>query len=115
VRKRPHRAGLPIAAAAAVGALGAASAGTPQVPTRHAVEMRGIGFHPDTLRVARGDTVVWINRDIVPHTATSSRKSDWNTGTIAQGDSGRYVAGRKGTESYSCLLHPTMRGILIVR
>ena len=44
-----------------------------------------MAFHPEVLEVQRGDTVVWINRDIVPHTATATRKSGWDTGTAPSG------------------------------
>ena len=74
-----------------------------------------MAFHPETLELWRGDTVVWINRDIVPHTATATRKPGWNTGSLLQGESGRYVPRRKGEEPYFCLFHPTMLGKLIVR
>ncbi len=84
-------------------------------PKRHIVEMSGMGFHPDTLELRRGDTVVWINRDIVSHTATAKTKAAWTTGTLAQGQSGSYVARRKGEDPYFCQLHPTMLGRLFVR
>jgi plastocyanin len=96
---------------------GAAIAPRPSepVPRRHVVEIRGMAFHPAVLEVRRGDTVVWINRDIVPHTATATRKPGWNTGPLPQGKSGRYVANRRGEDSYVCELHPTMLGKLVVR
>lgn len=84
-------------------------------PRRHTVEIRGMEFHPAELAVAVGDTVVWINRDLVPHTATSSGKLKWDTGQLAQGQSGRYVASTAGTMKYVCAFHPTMRGTLFVR
>ena len=84
-------------------------------PTSHTVEIRGMEFHPAELTVAVGDTVVWINRDLVPHTATGAGKTKWDTGQLAQGDSGRYVARVAGTVSYVCTFHPTMRGKLLVR
>ena len=31
----------------------------------HTIEIRGMEFHPAELTVALGDTVVWINRDVV--------------------------------------------------
>jgi plastocyanin len=74
-----------------------------------------MAFRPEVLEVWRGDTVVWINRDIVPHTATASQKPGWNTGPLAQGQSGQYVASHRAENSYFCELHPTMRGKLIVR
>jgi plastocyanin len=74
-----------------------------------------MGFHPQELEVRRGDTIVWINRDIVPHTATSTRRSGWNTGQLLQGKAGLYVPRRAGEDAYVCQLHPVMRGKLIVR
>jgi plastocyanin len=79
------------------------------------VEIRGMEFHPEVLEVGRGDTVTWINRDLVPHTATATGKGGWNTGPLSQGDSGRYVAHAPAEAPYVCELHPTMLGKLIVR
>jgi plastocyanin len=104
----------------AAGALVLAGAAIPPrttdtVPHRHIVEIQGMAFHPEVLEVERGDTVVWINRDIVPHSATASRKPGWNTGPLLQGKSGQYVANRRGEDSYFCELHTVMLGKLIVR
>jgi plastocyanin len=112
-------AGLPIAALSVIGVLALAGAAAPShpagVPQRHVVEIRGMAFHPEVLEVRRGDTVVWINRDIVPHTATATRKSGWDTGTLLQGESGQYVVSHGGEDPYICKLHPVMLGKLIVR
>lgn len=82
----------------------------------HTVEVSGLAYHPADLEVAPGDTITWINRDIVPHTATSDT-SPWaiDTGTLATGDSLKYVAGRAGVYRYTCTFHPTMQGRLVVR
>ena len=81
-------------------------------PRTHTVEIRGMEFHPAELTVAPGDTIVWINRDIVPHTATATA---WGTDVLSQGQSGSIVARRAGTIRYVCNLHPTMHGTLLVR
>ena len=88
-----------------------------RAPTTHTVEIRGMEFHPAVLTVAVGDTVVWINRDIVPHTATAAGggRMKWDTGQLPQGQSGHYVASHKGVARYACTLHPTMHGRLIIR
>ena len=104
----------------AIGALALAGAGVPSrpagpLPQRHVVEIRGMAFHPEALEVRRGDTVVWINRDIVPHTATADRSPGWDTGPLLQGKSGQYVALDRGEDPYFCKLHPVMLGKLIVR
>ncbi len=85
------------------------------VPKTHTVEIRGMEFHPAVLTVAVGDTVLWINRDIVPHTATASSGAGWNTGQLLQNQTGRQVMTRPGATRYVCSFHPTMRGKLIVR
>jgi plastocyanin len=74
-----------------------------------------MAFHPAELEVRRGDTVVWVNRDIVAHTATAAREPAWDTGSLASGDSGTHVAGVRGEVEYYCELHPTMEGRLVVQ
>lgn len=81
---------------------------------RHLIEILGFKFVPSDLSVQRGDTVVWVNRDIVPHTATFSRDSGWKSGPLQQGDSARYVAQSEGEEPYFCEFHPSMVGKLVV-
>jgi plastocyanin len=98
---------------------------TGSAPKTRMVEIRGMEFHPAELTVAVGDTVVWINRDIVPHTATAGgdggdggggeKHQKWDTGTLTQDKTGRYVAQRAGVVRYSCVFHPTMHGTLTVR
>lgn len=88
--------------------------GTPP-PRRHVIEIGGMAFRPTSLVVAPGDTVVWINRDLVPHTATAEAARGWDTGVLAQERSGRVVVGRPGEVKYLCALHPGMRGTLIIR
>src|SRR3989442_226955 len=95
--------------------LAALAAGLSKAPTTHTVEIRGMEFHPAELPGAVGDPVVWINRDIVPHPATGSGRTKWDTGQLLQGQKGRYVASSRGTKRYACAFHPTMHGTLIVR
>ena len=78
----------------------------------HVVEMRAFAFQPDTVRAAVGDTVVWINRDVVPHTATSS---DWDSGEMKQSAEWRLVIESGGEFSYLCTLHPSMTGVVTSR
>jgi plastocyanin len=84
-------------------------------PRRHVVEIQGMAFKPGVLEVNRGDTVAWVNRDMVPHTATAIGKPAWSTRTLLQDQSGELVATDSGTIPYFCELHPVMTGKLIVR
>lgn len=78
------------------------------------VVLRGMKYLPATLIVNAGDTVVWKNEDVVPHTATAGNKS-FDSGSIEPGASWSYAAKRKGTYLYYCAFHPNTRGKLIVR
>lgn len=78
----------------------------------HIVEIRNSAFLPRTLTIKAGDTVIWKNRDIVPHTATGKA---FDTGNLDSGQSGSYVAKRKGNYSYICTYHPSMKGTIIVK
>jgi plastocyanin len=90
------------------------SAPAPPAPRRHVVEIRGFEYRPAALRIAPGDTVVWVNRDVVPHTA-SATKGDWDSGSIPPEGSWRRVFTAEGPASYLCALHPTMKAELTVR
>jgi plastocyanin len=82
-------------------------------PTTSAIHIRAFQFAlADTVQT--GDTVVWINDDVVPHTATDLGKS-FDSGEIESGHEWRFVARAPGTFAYECTLHPTMRGTLVVR
>jgi plastocyanin len=83
-------------------------------PRTHTVTIRGMNYLPPTLTVDVGDTVVWKNEDMVPHTVTDRGKS-FESRSIVSGASWSYVANKKGTYSYYCTFHPNMNGKLIVR
>lgn len=73
-----------------------------------------MAYHPAVLRVAPGDSVAWVNHDIVPHTATAEGDPTWTTKSLAQGEEGALVAPLAGELHYYCALHPVMRGRLLV-
>jgi plastocyanin len=111
VRGRVWRAGLTLLAAAAVTAAACASGGHAP-PVKHVVEIKGFLFQLDTVTAAVGDTLVWVNRDIVPHAVEGG---PLRSGSIAPDSSWTYVARAAGTVDYICPFHPTMKGTLVVR
>ena len=80
----------------------------------HRVVIDGMKFTPQALVVHSGDTVVWENEDLVPHTVTASNKS-FDSKSIEPGKSFYYKTRHEGTFHYSCRFHPTMTGTLIVK
>jgi len=83
-------------------------------PRVHTVLIEGMRFQPEGLTVAAGDTVVWINRDMVPHTATSA-SGRFDSNEIAPGKTWTYSVRAAGEFAYVCTYHPLMKAVLRVR
>jgi plastocyanin len=96
-----------VAAYAATG-LGLANA-TSLTPTKHKIVIKKFRFQPDRITVRVGDTIAWINQDIVPHTATADA-GDWDTEKLNKGESNSVVVTEEMTGRYFCVFHPKMKG-----
>lgn len=96
--------GLPFVATPAAAAGGA--------PATHTVVIEAMTFNPQRLTVRRGDTVVWINKDPFPHTATAAGVFD--SRSIPAGGSWKHSAGKAGEFVYLCTLHSNMKAVLKV-
>ena len=83
-------------------------------PRTHTVTMENMQFQPATLTVTRGDTVVWVNKDLVPHTATS-RAGLFDSQIIQADKSWRFTVRTQGEFAYVCTFHPTMSAMLRVK
>ena len=83
-------------------------------PQVHTVLIEGMRYQPEGVTVNTGDTVVWINRDMVPHTATSS-SGRFDSNEIAPGKSWTHTVRATGEFNYVCTYHPLMKAILRVR
>lgn len=110
MRRALRRSGL-AAVLVCAGAAAFPSAADP--PRTHRIEIRGLAFLPRTVRVAPGDTVVWRNEDVVPHTVTPDEPAR-HSGDLPPGAEFRLVVERQGLLSYTCLYHPDMEGRLVV-
>jgi plastocyanin len=81
-------------------------------PATHTVIMEATSFKPPDLTVRVGDTVVWVNKDFFPHTATGA---SFDSKVIAVEGSWRHTAKAAGEFPYVCILHPTMKATLRVK
>ena len=93
---------------------GSASAIAEEKPTTYTVIIDGMKFTPDTVTVKVGDSVIWVNKDIFPHTATELKK-EFNSGEIKSTKSWKLRVKEKGSFSYFCSFHPTMKASLVVK
>lgn len=103
-----------VAAAVAITGAGLARSEVGPVRSSHLVEIRHLKFGPAELAVSKGDTIVWVNRDAVPHTV-AALDSSWTSGHLAAGYSWRLIVEDPAAIGYLCTYHPTMRGSIEVR
>ena len=87
--------------------------GSSPVASKNAVTIQNMAFSPASLTVKVGDKVTWTNQDSVGHSATADNNS-FDTGVIAQGQSGSVTFSKTGTYTYHCKIHPSMTGKIVV-
>jgi plastocyanin len=104
------RRGLAMAAALAV--LAAAGGALAQGASRYVVTMADMSYGPLPANLKVGDTIVWTNRDTVPHTVTA-RDHSFDL-RIAPGKSAPMTLQKPGTFAFYCTYHTMMRGKLTV-
>jgi plastocyanin len=83
-------------------------------PKTHTVTIEGMRFQPEVLSVAPGDTIVWVNKDPVPHSATADAGS-FDSESIQSGATWKYTIRNKGDFAYFCRFHPSMKALLHVK
>lgn len=77
------------------------------------VEIAKFAFMPVEIEIKAGDVVIFVNRDLVPHTATSQDNS-FDTGTLRKDEQKEVAFPTAGTFSYFCRFHRHMTGIVRV-
>src|SRR5689334_23003779 len=82
------------------------------VPKLHTVEIKQMKFQPAELIVQKGDTVIWINNDIVAHDVTEQSNKEWTSSLMPVGQSWSLVVTQSA--DYYCSIHVVMKGKLIV-
>ena len=76
------------------------------------VTVSNLQYSPAEIKAKVGDTIVWVNKDFVDHTATV--RGGWDV-AIEAGKSARLVLKKPGTFDYYCRFHPNMTGKIIVQ
>lgn len=78
------------------------------------VTIKGMDYHPGTITVTPGTTVVWTNDDSFAHTVTSDAK-DWNSGMLGPGKTFSHTFDKAGRYPYHCAVHVFMTGTVVVK
>lgn len=69
-------------------------------------------FSPAEVKAKVGDTIEWINKDMLAHTATAVDGA-WNV-MIAPKKNAALVLTKAGPFDYFCKFHPNMKGRVVV-
>src|SRR5690554_6160659 len=77
------------------------------------VWMTGLKFEPEIIEVNKGDTIVWVNKDIVAHNVTALPNQEWTSGNIETG--GMWKMAIDDSFDYFCTIHPPMKGEVKVK
>jgi len=95
-------------------------AGTPSVtandqPAAASVDVKidNFSFGPQTLTVSVGTTVVWTNRDDIPHTVVST-DGVFKSKVRDTDEKFSFTFNTAGTYPYFCSVHPKMTGKIVV-
>jgi plastocyanin len=96
-------------------------AGTPSVTANDQpsgasadVKIDNFSFGPQTLTVSVGTTVVWTNRDDIPHTVVST-DGVFKSKVRDTDEKFSYTFTKAGTYPYFCSVHPKMTGKVVVQ
>ncbi len=80
--------------------------GQEQAPVN--VELRNCSYHPPTVTVEPGTTVIWTNYDTVSHSVTSMTDL-FDSGTLETGDTFTYTFTSPGTYAYGCKINQSLQ------
>lgn len=69
-------------------------------------------YAPAEVSAKVGDTVEWINKDVIAHTATA-RNGDWDL-MVGPSKTARLVLKKAGAVDYFCKFHPNMKARVTV-
>lgn len=76
------------------------------------VTIQGFAFNPSSITISPGDTVKWTNMDSATHTVTGDNIS---SGNLKNGDTYEQTFTKPGTYNYQCSIHPSMKGMIVVK
>jgi len=85
----------------------------PTNPKTYNVEINSTGFSPSELKIKKGDSVIWVNRDYMEHTVTSD-SGELDSGYLKQNKIYDHTFDNSGTFEYFCELHPYAIGKITV-
>jgi plastocyanin len=81
-------------------------------PTTAIVNIQNFEFNPSTVTISVGDTVQWNNLDTTEHDVHAAT---FDSSEMPGGSTYNNTFTQAGTYNYTCALHPSMKGQVIVQ
>jgi plastocyanin len=80
------------------------------------IEIEKYAFTPARIKIKKGTTLTWINRDIAPHTVTidDENKNGPRSKYFGKGEKFTYAFDKPGIYPYHCDPHPYMKAMVEV-
>lgn len=79
--------------------------------TANSITIQNFSFSPAELKVKAGTTVTWTNNDSTTH---SIKSASFNSAPLSPGNSFQFKFDAAGTFDYTCGIHPSMQGKIVV-
>lgn len=82
------------------------------LPKSDTIIISEMKYTPDNITINKGDTLVFINNDIVSHDVTEENKA-WTSSELKVGDAWKTVPEKSA--NYYCSIHVVMKGAFTVK
>jgi plastocyanin len=86
--------------------------GDKKKPHVYTISISDMKFHPEEIEVHKGDTVIWVNHDLVEHCVTEIHNKLWTSSEINPGGSWKMEVTQ--SSDYYCVIHQVMKGKIVM-
>ncbi len=82
-------------------------------PSLYIIQIEQMKFLPANITVHAGDTIMWVNNDMVAHDITEEKNKLWSSSLLQPGKSWKLIP--KSSADYYCSIHAVMKGSFEVK
>jgi plastocyanin len=93
--------------------ISACSEKIPYHSRQYTVTLKEMQFQPAITTASEGDTIIFINHDMVVHNVTEAAHREWTSSNLPPGQSWKFIV--KSSAEYYCTIHPVMKGRIVLK
>ena len=83
-------------------------------PKTYNIEINKSGFFPQEIKIKKGDSIIWVNKDREIHTVVSDEGNELNSDSIKTDKIYDHTFYNTGNYSYHCYFKPQLTGKVVV-